>query len=192
MMPIVVGDFQPTKLPKKLLGRLFLASQVTQVQGDDDSTVVTQHEEKCEEGFVCLFGFVSGVLAIVLIRFVADYMFGGRYAVQNACIAGSTHEHVAQQSTERFSAKSTWSLAGPRHRRCCLLVRVLQRKLHGGMSTNIFFPNTRELSHAGCGCWYLDTSFTKIMDRQHVVHPFESFVFLHSLSCHQHNGLRHL
>ena len=30
--------------------------------------------------FVCLFGFVSGVLAIVLIRFVADYMFGGRYA----------------------------------------------------------------------------------------------------------------
>ena len=50
------------------------------MQGDDDSFVVTQHEEKCAEGFVCLFGFVSGVLAIVLIRFVADYMFGGRYA----------------------------------------------------------------------------------------------------------------
>ena len=79
MMPIVVGEFEPTKLPKKLLGGLFL-SQVTQVQGDDDSTAVTQHEEKCEEGFVCLFGFVSGVLATVLVRFVADYMFGGRYA----------------------------------------------------------------------------------------------------------------
>ena len=73
MMPVVVGEFEPTKLPKKLLG-------VTQVQGDDDSAVVTQHEEKCAEGFVSLFGFVSGMLAIVLIRFVADYMFGGRYA----------------------------------------------------------------------------------------------------------------
>ena len=80
MLPIVVGEFEPTKLPKKLLGGLFLASQVTQVQGDDESAVVTQHEEKCAEGFVCLFGFFSGVLAIVLIRFVADYMFGGRYA----------------------------------------------------------------------------------------------------------------
>ena len=50
------------------------------MQGDDDCTAATQHEEKCAEGFVCLFGFVSGVLAIVLIRFVADYMFGGRYA----------------------------------------------------------------------------------------------------------------
>ena len=50
------------------------------MQGDDDSVVVAQHEEKCAEGFVCLFGFVSGVLAIVLIRFVADHMFGGRYA----------------------------------------------------------------------------------------------------------------
>ena len=80
MMPSVVGEFEPTKVPKKLLGALFLASQVTQVQGDDDSAAVTQHEEKCAEGFVCLFGFVSGVLAIVLVRFVADYMFGGRCA----------------------------------------------------------------------------------------------------------------
>ena len=39
MMPIVVGEFEPTKLPKKLLGGLFLASQVTQVQGDDDRAV---------------------------------------------------------------------------------------------------------------------------------------------------------
>ena len=76
VMPIVAGEFEPTKLPKKL----FLASQVTQVQGDDDSTAVTQHEEKCEEGFVYLFGFVSGVLVMALVRFVADYMFGGRYA----------------------------------------------------------------------------------------------------------------
>ena len=41
IMPIVVGEFGPTKLQKKLLGGLFLASQVTQVQGDDDSTAVT-------------------------------------------------------------------------------------------------------------------------------------------------------
>ena len=80
MMRIVVGEFEPTKLPKKLLGGLFLASQVTQVHGDDDSVVVTQHEEKCAEGCVCLFGFVSGVLAIVLIRFVADCRFGSRCA----------------------------------------------------------------------------------------------------------------
>ena len=52
MKPIVVGEFEPPKLPKKLLGGLFLASQVTQVQCDDDSTAVTQYEEKCEEGFV--------------------------------------------------------------------------------------------------------------------------------------------
>ena len=76
MMPIVVGEFEPTKLPKKLLGGLFLASQVTQVQGNDDSVVVTQHEEQCAEGFVCLFGFVSGVVAIMLI----SHMFSGRYA----------------------------------------------------------------------------------------------------------------
>ena len=58
MMPIVVGEFESTKLPKKLLGGLFLASQVTQVQGGDDSAVVTQHKEKCAECFVCFFGFV--------------------------------------------------------------------------------------------------------------------------------------
>ena len=31
MMPVVVDNFEPTKLPKKLFGGLFLASQVTQV-----------------------------------------------------------------------------------------------------------------------------------------------------------------
>ena len=36
-MPIVVGEFEPTKLPKKLLVGLFLASQVTQVQRNDES-----------------------------------------------------------------------------------------------------------------------------------------------------------
>ena len=79
-MPILVGEFGRTKLPKKLLEGLFLSSQVMKVQGDDDSTGVTQHEEKCEGGFVCLCGFVSGVLAMVFVRFVADYMIGGRYA----------------------------------------------------------------------------------------------------------------
>ena len=45
MMPIVVGEFEPMELPKKLLGALFLASQVTQVQGDNESTAVAQDEE---------------------------------------------------------------------------------------------------------------------------------------------------
>ena len=91
MVPVVVGEFEPTKLPKKLLGALFLASQVTQVQGDDESTAVAQYEEKYEEVIphyrllvlvvlVYFFGFVSGVLVMVLVRFVANYMFGGRYA----------------------------------------------------------------------------------------------------------------
>ena len=46
MMPIVVGEFEPTKLSKKLLWGLFLASQVTQVQVDDDSTAVTRRSAK--------------------------------------------------------------------------------------------------------------------------------------------------
>ena len=36
MMPIVVGEFEPTKIPRELLGSLFLASQVTQAQGNDE------------------------------------------------------------------------------------------------------------------------------------------------------------
>ena len=55
-----------------------MASQVTQVQGNDESTAVTQYKEKYEEVMVYLFGFVSGVLVMVLVRFVANYMFGGR------------------------------------------------------------------------------------------------------------------
>ena len=48
MMPIVVGELEPTMLPKKLLGTLFSASQVTQVQGNDESTAVAQYKEKYE------------------------------------------------------------------------------------------------------------------------------------------------
>ena len=36
MIPIVVGEFEPTNIPRKLLGSLFLVSQVTQVQGNDE------------------------------------------------------------------------------------------------------------------------------------------------------------
>ena len=88
MMLIMVGETEPTKLPKKCFGALFSASQVTQVQGNDESTAVAQCEEKYEEVIshyrllvfvVLLFGFVSGVLVMVLVRFVASYMFGGRY-----------------------------------------------------------------------------------------------------------------
>ena len=49
MTPLVAGEFEPTNLPKKLLGALFLASRVTQVQGNDESTAVAQYEEKYEE-----------------------------------------------------------------------------------------------------------------------------------------------
>ena len=76
MIPIVVGEFEPTKLPKKLFGPLFLASQVTQVQGNDKSTAVAQYKEEYEEVMIYLFGFVSGVLVMVLVRSVANYMFG--------------------------------------------------------------------------------------------------------------------
>ena len=69
MMPIVVGEFEPTKLPKKLLGALFLASQATQVQGNYESTAVAQYEEVILHYrllvlvvLVYLFGFVSGGL----------------------------------------------------------------------------------------------------------------------------------
>ena len=80
MMPIVIGEFEPTKLPKKLVGTLFLASQVTRVQGNDESIAVTHGEEKYEEVILVLFGLVSGVLMMVLVRFVASYVFGGRNA----------------------------------------------------------------------------------------------------------------
>ena len=74
MMLFVVGEFEPT----------------------DDSAVVTQYEEKCAEGFVCLFGWVSGLLAIVLVRFVADYMFGGRYAKPRVIQVGGLRRRVGR------------------------------------------------------------------------------------------------
>ena len=79
MMPIVVGEFEPTKIPRKLLGTLFLASQVTQAQGNDEI-----HEKMkphyCVLDLVCIFGFISGVLMVIMVRFVASRTFGGRYA----------------------------------------------------------------------------------------------------------------
>ena len=67
---------------------------MTQVQGNDESTALAQYEEKYEEVIlhcrlvvlvvlvvlVYLFGFVSVVLVMVLVRFVANYMLGGRFA----------------------------------------------------------------------------------------------------------------
>ena len=79
MMTIVVGELEPTKFLKKLLMGLFMASQVTQMQDND---------EDCEEltlycrvlALVYILGFVGGVLAMVLVYLVVNYMFGGRYA----------------------------------------------------------------------------------------------------------------
>ena len=79
MMPIVVGEFEPTRIPRKLLGSLFLASQVRQTQGNDEI-----HEKMkphyCVLELVYIFGFISGVLMMIMVRFVASCMFGGRYA----------------------------------------------------------------------------------------------------------------
>ena len=50
------------------------------MQGNDESTAVTQYKEKYEGVTVYFFGFVSGVLVMALVRFVANSMFGGRYA----------------------------------------------------------------------------------------------------------------
>ena len=47
-----------------------MASQVTQVQGNDEREEVMDYQ----------YGFVSGELVMVLVRIVANYMFGGRYA----------------------------------------------------------------------------------------------------------------
>ena len=77
MMPIVVGEFEPTKIPKKLLGSLFLASQVTQAQGNDEI------HEKMKPHYcvlVFIFGIISGVLMVIMVRFVPSRTFGGRYA----------------------------------------------------------------------------------------------------------------
>ena len=83
MMPIVIGEFEPTELPKKLLGALFLASQVTQVQGNDEIEELVQYTWKCEEAIphyrllrlvvlVYLFGFGSGMLMMIIFRLTAD------------------------------------------------------------------------------------------------------------------------
>ena len=79
MMPIVVGEFEPTKIPRKLLGSLFLASQVTQAQGNDE-IYEKMKPHYCVLELVCIFGFISGVLMVIIVRFVASSKFGGRYA----------------------------------------------------------------------------------------------------------------
>ena len=91
MMPIVVGEFEPTKIPRKLLGSLFLASQVTQAQGNDEI-----HEKMkphhCVLELVHIFGFISGVLMVIMVRFVASRTFFGRYAESPVnCVEASTH-----------------------------------------------------------------------------------------------------
>ena len=66
------------------------------------------NEEKYEEmihhyrllvlvALVYLFGFVRGVLVMVLVRFVANYMFGGRYAEPPViCVEVETHRGVGR------------------------------------------------------------------------------------------------
>ena len=79
MMPIVVGEFEPTKIPRKLLGSLFLASQVTQAQGNDEM-YEKMKPHYCVLELVYIFGVISGVLIVIMVRFVASSKFGGRYA----------------------------------------------------------------------------------------------------------------
>ena len=65
MMPIVVGELEPTRIPRKLLGSLFLASQVMQAQGNDET-----HEKMkphyCVLELVNIFGSISGVLMMIM------------------------------------------------------------------------------------------------------------------------------
>ena len=71
MMPIMVGEFEPTKIPRKLLGSLFLASQVTQAQGNDEIHEKMKHHY-CMLELVYIFGVISGVLMMIMVRFVAS------------------------------------------------------------------------------------------------------------------------
>ena len=79
MMPIVVGEFEPTQKPRKLLGSLFLVSQVTQAQGNDEIHEKMKHRH-CVLELVYIFGFISGVLMVIMIRIVASSTFSGRCA----------------------------------------------------------------------------------------------------------------
>ena len=72
-------ELELTKPTEELLERLFLASKETRMQGSD---------ENCEEltvyyrvlVLVYILGLISGVLMMVLVCFVVNYTFGGRYA----------------------------------------------------------------------------------------------------------------
>ena len=75
----ILMELELTKPTEELLERLFLASQKTRMQGSD---------ENCEEltvyyrvlVLVYILGLISGVLMVVLVCFVVNYTFGGRYA----------------------------------------------------------------------------------------------------------------
>ena len=72
--------------PKKLLAGLFLASQVTQVQGDDDSTAVTQHEESVQRVLSASSG--SSVMCWRLCRYAKPPVIHVEVGTQSTCWPG--------------------------------------------------------------------------------------------------------
>ena len=86
----ILMELELTKPTEELLERLFLASQETRVQDSD---------ENCEEltvyyrvlVLVYILGLISGVLMMVLVCFVVNYTFGGRYAESPVnCVEAAT------------------------------------------------------------------------------------------------------
>ena len=79
MLTIVVDKLELTELTEKLLERLFLASQATRMQDNDENyEELTLYYRVLV--LVYILGLVSGVLMMVLVYFVVNHTCGGRYA----------------------------------------------------------------------------------------------------------------
>ena len=112
---MVVGEFDPTKITRKLLGSLFLASQVTQARGNDEI-----HEKMephcCVLELVYIFGMISGALMVmIVVRLVASRTFGGRHAESpvNCVEAGTQADLLAcdeQLDVELVHDLNSWLL----------------------------------------------------------------------------------
>ena len=92
MLTIVVDELVSTKFPEKLLEGLLLVSQVTRMQENDEI-----YEELTLYSRVLVLvhflGVVSGVLTMVLVYLVVNYMFGGCSAESPVnCVETGTQE----------------------------------------------------------------------------------------------------
>ena len=100
-LTIVVGELELTKFPEKLLEGLFLASQVTRKQDNDEVYgEFTLYYRVLV--LVYFLGFVGGVLTKVLVCLVVNFSFGGRYAESpvNCVEVGTQEDLLAYDDTQ--------------------------------------------------------------------------------------------